>query len=234
MDTNRGTSRESRAWRPSRRSMLKYTGTGLLAGTALSGVASADGSDTAGRPMLRASAPSCGTLRLEYVRGNPPLTVFVDGPKTRRVSIEPENRERLLDIESGEYEVTAKPGDGGSSGTPAVVVEGSPVTVEACVARSDSVGLGVTQECLPSGEALARYTLSNPGNKEATVEVTLTSGSMTFDLQYTIVPNTSRTVPATDGFTADGSWTHTFSATHDGEEMPVNGGSTWANTPDCS
>jgi hypothetical protein len=246
MDTN-DTTEQERGWtRPSRRAVVRGAGTGLLAASALTGVASGrpnrskgkgkgrsndDGkSDTAGRPTLVASTPECETLRVEYTRGNPPVQVFVDGPETLRTRLDDGNRSVTWTVDPGEYVVTGKPGKGGSKGNPAVVVDGSPVTVEKC-----ERGLTATFQC--TGAGVGQYTLTNPNDVDATVDVVGTADGESFPFQYPVPAESTATVPPGSAFRADGSWTYEFTATlDDGESTPraVNGESPWTDTPDCS
>lgn len=82
------------------------------------------------RPTVAVSSPKCETLRWEYLdTGTGPLTVdiLVDGEHVGRVD---RGRFQYHHAEPGEHVVEARPA--GSSGTDSIVVEGSPVEVEAC------------------------------------------------------------------------------------------------------
>ena len=232
-----------------RRAVLRRAVAGLLVGAGLSGVASGkperseerDGagrkreqgkSKTAGRPRLVVSTPDCETLRVEYVRGNPPVQAFVDGPETSRISLDDGSRSVTRVVEPGEYEVTAEPGTGGSKGNPAVVVDGSPVTVETCARPLDATFQCTAADGVPRG----RYTLSNPRDADVTVDIVLSTDGRSFERQYTVPAESTITVPPGSEFVADGAWIHEFSATltDEGTTVAVNGESPWTNTPDCS
>lgn len=219
-----------------RRAILRTAGAGLLVG-AVSGVAAGkrggDGrgkSDTAGRPKLTVSTPDCETLRIDYVRGNPPLQVFVDGPESFELRLDDGNRSAVREVESGVYEVTAKPGNGGSGGNPAVVVEGSPITVDRC-----ERDLTVAFQCLDSGTGT--YSLTNPRDADVDVDHAWSQGDREFAARYTVPAESTITIPDSGAFFADGTWTHEFSATlsdDPGTTVLVNGESTWTDRPDCS
>ena len=233
---------ESRRPTPSRRAVLRHAGTGLIVTSALGGVAAGEGdakgkSETAGRPTLVASTRECGTLHVEYVRGNPPVQVFVDGPETARTRLDDGNRVAAWDVGPGEYTVTAKPGEGGSKGNPAVVVEGSPVTVEPCESSQPNDApqrLTATFQCTSGDVAKGAYAVSNPKDADATVDLVLSSNDTRFQFQYVVPAGSTTTVPPDSELRADGTWTHELSAAVDGETVPVNGDSPWTNTPDCS
>jgi hypothetical protein len=223
--------------------VLRHAGAGLFVTSALGGVAAAKKggrgkSGTAGRPTLVASAPDCGTLRVEYVRGNPPVQVFVDGPETMRTRLDDGRRVATWDVNRGEYTVTAKPGNGGSKGNPAVVVEGSPVAVEACESSQPDERpqrLTAAFQCAASTDvAKGTYAVSNPTDADATVDLVLSSDGTRFRFQYAAPAGSTTTVPPDSELVADGTWTHELSATVDGETVPVNGESPWTNSPDCS
>ncbi|WP_380679736.1 hypothetical protein [Salinigranum sp. GCM10025319] len=249
MHRNTGGESRNRQTRSSRRAVLRRAGTGLLVGSALGGVAAgkpdrSTGRDeananeekgkskTAGRPRIVVSTPECETLRIEYVRGNPPVQVFVDGPEPSRISLDDETRSVVWTVEPGEYEVTAKPGNDGSKGNPAVVVDGSPVTVETCARPLDATFQCTADGGIPRGQ----YTLSNPRDEDVTVDIVLSTDDRSFERQYTVPAESTITVPPGSEFVADGTWTHEFSATltDEGTTVAVNGESPWTNTPDCS
>ena len=249
MYQNTGGESRNRQTGPSRRAVLRRAGTGLLVGAGLSGVASGkperseghDGagrsrergkSKTAGRPRVVVSTPDCETLRVEYVRGNPPVQVFVDGPETSRIRLDDETRSVTWTVEPGAYEVTAKPGNGGAEGNPAVVVDGSPATVETCARPLDATFQCTAADGVPRG----RYTLSNPRDADVTVDIVLSTDGRSFERQYTVPAESTITVPPGSEFVADGAWIHEFSATltDEGTTVAVNGESPWTNTPDCS
>lgn len=239
MDTESGTGSGG----ASRRHVLRHAGTGLMLSTGLSGVAAATGrgsetSKTGGRPTVIGSAPSCETLRVDYVQGNPPVAVTVEGPNTKRARLGADNRSVTWTVAPGEYELTAAPGNGRGKGTPAVVVEGSPVTIVGCAVSDpdevEPVGLSVSAECLASSDGVARYTVSNPTDDDASVVVTV-SGSLSYEIKIDVAAGASASVPESGGLTADGTWTHEFTATRaSGESMLVNDEDRWSNTPDCA
>jgi hypothetical protein len=226
-----------------RRTFVRLAGAGLLAGGA-TGVAAADDADgrggTGGRPTVAVSAPDCGTLRVEYVRGNPPVRVFVSGPEEFTIGLDAENRSASRSVDAGEYEVTAKPGRGGSKGNPAVVVEGSPVTVAACEDAADPNrvqprDLSAAFQC--TRRMAGTYTLTNPRSVDATVTVVGSYQDRGFEESYVVPAGSTITVPPDKAYVADGNWTHTFTATLDdgqGTALPVNGEPVWTNQPDCS
>jgi hypothetical protein len=158
------------------------------------------------------------------------LQVFVDGPESFDTRLDDGNRSALREVEPGAYEVTAKPGNGGSSGNSSVVVEGSPVTVGTC-----ERDLGVTFQC--RGSETGTYTLSNPMDVDVTVDHAWTRGDREFDDRYTVPAESTLTVPTSGAFVADGTWTHEFSATVGDDPSAtvlVNGSSPWTDSPDCS
>lgn len=235
MEFNRNDENRSRRRRPSRRTVLRHAGTGLLAGTALSGVAAADrggNGETAGRPTVEASSPACGELAVDYVAGNPPVVVVADGPETREVQLEPGNRSVTWSVAPGDYEVTGTPGTGGSNGEPAVVVDGSPVTVEPCVSeQSTPLTLSVTPQCQSSG--YVTYVASNPASDSVTLDIQV-EGAFSYTVPHTVEAGATSETPALSG---DGAYTHVFTATRDGGDdtpMRVNGETEWSNTPNCS
>jgi hypothetical protein len=219
-----------------RRAILRTAGAGLLA-SAVSGVATgkrggrkSGKSGTSGRPRLAVSTPDCETLRVDYVRGTPPVRVFVDGPESFDTRLDDGNRSAVREVEPGVYEVTAKPGNGGSKGNPAVVVEGSPITVETC-----ERDLGAAFLCRDSGTGT--YTLSNPRDVDVDVDHVWVQGDREYRDRYTVPAESTLTVPTSGAFVADGTWTHEFSATlsdDPGTTVPVNGESPWTDSPDCS
>lgn len=226
--------------RVTRRRVLGHAGIGLLAGTGLSGVAAArDRSKRAGRPTIVGSTPTCETLRVDYVRGNPPITVTADGPETRRARLDAENRSVTWTVPSGRYELTAGPGNGRGRGTPAVVVEGSPVEVAGCPTTDpgevEPTGISVSATCLASSDSVVRYTVSNPMDEDAIVTVGVSSGSVSYEIETTVAAGSSSTVPEDGELTANGEWTHEFAATGvEGASLTVNDEETWSKTPDCS
>jgi hypothetical protein len=84
---------------------------------------------------------------------------------------------------------------------------------------------------------VGQYTLTNPNDVDATVDVVGTADGESFPFQYPVPAESTATVPPGSAFRADGSWTYEFTATlDDGESTPraVNGESPWTDTPDCS
>lgn len=242
MDRENGTEGCGDSAGPSRRRLLRHAGTGLLVGTGLSGVAAAERgsgrSETAGRPTVAGSAPSCETLRVDYVSGNPPVSVTVEGPETRQTRLDDDSRSVTWTVTPGEYELTAAPGNGRGKGTPAVVVEGSPVTVTGCRPSDpnevEPTGLSVSATCLTSTDSAVRYTVANPTSDDATVVVSVV-GSTSYEIETTVAAGASTTVPESGELTANGEWTHEFTATRaGGGSMTVNGDDVWSKTPDCS
>lgn len=243
MDRDTGAKKRRRTAGLNRRAVLRHAGTGLLVGAGLSGVAAAESHssgkpETAGRPTVVGSAPSCETLQVDYVQGNPPLTVRVEGPETRAGKLDGDDRSVSWTVPAGEYEVTASPGSGGSNGEAAVVVEGSPVTVTGCPSTDPNEevpqGLAVSSACLASGAAVS-YTVENPTDDDAVVTLTVTGGSLSFEVEREVAAGSSATVPEGSELTADGTWTHEFTATRaGGSSMTLNGEVVWTNTPDCS
>jgi hypothetical protein len=243
METDSEAKGEKRRTAPNRRIVLRHAGTGLLLATGLSGVATARGresgnADTAGRPTVVVSTPSCETLQVDYVRGNPPVSVVATGPETVTARLDDATRSVDWAVAPGEYEVTAAPGGGAGKGTPAVVVEGSPVTVAPCPTADpgevESTGLSVSATCLASDEGLVSYTVTNPTDEDATVTVAV-SADLSFEVQRDVAAGSSVPVPEDGGLTADGTWTHEFTATGaGGGSLTVNDQDVWTNVPDCA
>jgi hypothetical protein len=208
MATNDTTDSEGRRTGSRRRTVLRTVGPGVVLGGSLTGVAAgrpggakrrgkgkkeeANGkSKTAGRPILVVSQPSCETLRVEYVWGNPPLEVVVDGPETRSTRLD--NADWLVEwaVEPGVYEATATPGDGGSNGKAAVVVEGSPITVGRCPRDVTAAFRCSASDGIPTGT----YTLSNPRDADVSVDLVLRSDDKTLAFEYIVPAGSTITVP---------------------------------------
>lgn len=154
--------------------------------------------------------------------------MFVDGPESFETRLDDGTRSAVREVESGEYEVTAKPGNGGSKGNSAVVVEGSPITVDRC-----ERDLTAAFQCRDSGTGT--YSLTNPRDVDVDVDHAWSRGDREFSDRYTVPAESTITVGRV--FFADGEWSHELSTTlsdDSGTTVLVNGESPWMDRPDCS
>lgn len=107
-----------------RREVLSaVAGSGALIGTA--GLVTAKG-----KPTVTARSPDCESVELTYSDRGPTAETIVDGPETKKRSLE-SGSTRMLSVEAGEYEVDAHP-ENASRNSSGIDVDGSPVTVEEC------------------------------------------------------------------------------------------------------
>lgn len=109
---------------PRRREILSaIAGSGVLIGT--SGLATAKG-----KPTITARSPDCESIELSYTERGPTAETIIDGPETKKCSIEP-GATKMLSVEAGEYVIDAHP-ENSSRNSSGIDVAGSPVTVEGC------------------------------------------------------------------------------------------------------
>lgn len=125
-----------------RRAVLASTG-------ALIGTETTLGTASAQRPTISVSSGECESITVDYVDDGPPADVTIVGDGTAEtLSINP-GETKQVDVEPGTYQVSARPTGAVPERAPAIVVTGSPVTVERCEPKA---ALSARAECLPDSD----------------------------------------------------------------------------------